>query len=94
MDGSGISYLSRGGHSNIHCSQSCDSASWLPIVKKDGVTLLLLYIQWVKQENVHVVNGYQLISSTVKQWTFLLVVKQSSSENDGQDFLSPVLAMT
>ena len=71
-DGSGISCLSRGGHSNILCSQSCDRASRLPIVRKDGVTTLLLHIRWVKQQNVHVVNGYQLISSTVKQWTFLL----------------------
>jgi len=54
--------------------------------------MLLLYIQWVKQQNVRVVNVYQLISSTVKQWTFLLCGQAVKQWKRWSKFLVPVLS--
>ena len=84
--------ITRGWHSHTRCSQSCDRAYQrilTPYTKERLQSLRILPYTIGGQA----VNGWNTAQSNGQE-SFCDAVKWSSSKNDGQDFLTPVAALT
>ena len=86
----------KGSHSHRCRSQSCDRAYWRILItytNKEGVESLLSAIKRSTAEIIdNSIYAEMQRSQTVK--SFCDAVKWSSSKNEGQDFLTPVVALT